>query len=261
MRGDKINVRAIATRCRMPPESSPGYFAASRATSRPTFAIHSRARARRSRDRHAAALEPEGHVVLDGAVVEGSVVLKDHAAVRARTRDRLAADEHGALGGRVLGAQPGDQPQHRRFSAPGRSQNRDELAFVRQVGHRERHVADDGEVAEPLRDVVEIDDVGGLTRARPRARSRSVLDDAVGKQAALEPEQHAIDAVREQADDDEDQDDVLRQPASLARHQQVAQAVLRVDQLGEHDVAEGEAEEMPEAVVNVRNRERDEHLP
>ena len=48
MRGERISVRAIATRWRMPPESSLGYFLASRATSSPTFAIHSCARSRRS---------------------------------------------------------------------------------------------------------------------------------------------------------------------------------------------------------------------
>ena len=47
-----------------------------------------------------------------------------------------------------------------------------------------------------------------------------------GKQAALEPEQQPVDAVGQQPDDDQDQDDVLRQAAPLARHQQIAQAVL-----------------------------------
>ena len=70
----------------------------------------------------------------------------------------------------------------------------------------------------------------------------------------------AVDAVREQADDDQDQDDVLRQAAPLAGHQQIAEAVLRVDQLGEHDVAEGEAEQVPQAVVDVRQRQRHQHL-
>src|SRR2546428_3779135 len=79
----------------------------------------------------------------------------------------------------------------------------------------------------------------------------SLLDDAVRKQTALEPEQQAVDAERQQADDEEDQDDVLGEPAPLARHQQVTEAVLCVDQLGEHDVAEREAEQMPQAVVDV----------
>jgi len=61
--------------------------------------------------------------------------------------------------------------------------------------------------------------------------------------------------------DDQDQDDVLGQSRRLACHQQVAEAVLGVDQLREHDVAERETEEVAEAVVEVRQRERDQHLP
>src|SRR5438034_6419985 len=49
----------------------------------------------------------------------------------------------------------------------------------------------------------------------PGDPAASVFDDTVGKQAALEPEEEPIDAVREQADDDEDQDDVLGHPAPL----------------------------------------------
>ena len=56
------------------------------------------------------------------------------------------------------------------------------------------------------------------------------------------------------------QDDVLGKPAALTRAQQVAEAVLRVDQLGQHDVAEGEAEKAREAVVDFGHRERDQHL-
>ena len=49
-------------------------------------------------------------------------------------------------------------------------------------------------------------------------------------------------------------------PAPLAGHQQEAQAVARVDQLGQHDVPERHAEQVTQAVVDVRQRERDEHL-
>ena len=52
-------------------------------------------------------------------------------------------------------------------------------------------------------------------------------------------------------DDDEDQDDVLGQPAPLARHQQVSQAVLSVDQLGEHDVSERQPEQVEIAEVGA----------
>src|SRR3954453_394387 len=63
----------------------------------------------------------------------------------------------------------------------------------------------------------------------------SILDAPVGEQAALEPEQGAIDAKCQQPDDDQDQNDVLRQAAALTRHQQVAQSILGVDELGQHD--------------------------
>jgi hypothetical protein len=48
MRGSRISVRAMATRWRMPPDSSFGYLCASRVTSSPTLPIHSRARSARS---------------------------------------------------------------------------------------------------------------------------------------------------------------------------------------------------------------------
>ena len=102
MRGDRISVRAIATRCRMPPDSSLGYFVASRLTSRPTFAIHSRACSRRSAAGNAAAFEPERHVVLDRAIVERRVVLEDHAAIGARALHGLPADQHRPFGRRMV---------------------------------------------------------------------------------------------------------------------------------------------------------------
>src|SRR2546427_12545099 len=94
--------------------------------------------------------------------------------------------------------------------------------------------------------------LGSASAAAARCRSierPSSLSGPMREQAPLEPEEQAIDSVRERADDEEDQDDVLRQPAPLARHQQIAQPVLRVDQFRQHDVAEGEAEEMSQAVV------------
>src|SRR5919202_4482295 len=99
-----------------------------------------------------------------------------------------------------------------------------------------------------------------LTSAASAASRTSVLDNAMGKESALEPEQQSIDPVREQAEDDEDQNNVLRQAAPLARHQQIAEAVLRVDQLGEHDVAERESEQMAEAAVDVGQRQGNQHL-
>src|SRR5688572_1643530 len=101
----------------------------------------------------------------------------------------------------------------------------------------------------------------GRSAVTAGATLTSILDDAMREQTPLEPEQQAIDTVRQQPDDHQNQDDVLRQSAPLTRHQQIAEAVLGVDQLGEHDVAERQAEEMPQTVVNVRQRQRDEDLP
>src|SRR3954471_13139787 len=88
----------------------------------------------------------------------------------------------------------------------------------------------------------------------------SVLRRPVGKQSALEEEQQPIDAVGEQPDDDQDQDDVLGEAAPLAGHQQVAQPMLRVDQFGQHDVAEREAKQMTQSAVDLGQRERHQHL-
>ena len=106
--------------------------------------------------------------------------------------------------------------------------------------------------------LLELDDVrrhgrGGLAHVSPRPRD-------TGNSPRWNQNSSAVDAVREQADDDQDQDDVLRQPAPLARHQQVAEPVLRVDQLGQHDVAERQAEQVAQAVVDVGQRQRHQHL-
>ena len=53
---------------------------------------------------------------------------------------------------------------------------------------------------------------------------------------------------------------MLRQAAPLAGHQQVAEAVLGVDHLGEHDVAERQAEQEAQAVEDVGQRQRHQHL-
>src|SRR5216684_8548585 len=49
----------------------------------------------------------------------------------------------------------------------------------------------------------------GAAPVAPAGSTTSVLDDPVRKQPPLKPEQEAIDAERQQADDDENQDDVL----------------------------------------------------
>ena len=49
-------------------------------------------------------------------------------------------------------------------------------------------------------------------------------------------------------------------PAPLAGAEQIAQAVLGVDQLGEHDVAEGHAEQRSKTLIYVGQRQRDQDL-
>ena len=215
IRGDRMSVRAIATRCRMPPESSLGYFRASRLTSSPTLAIHSRARSRRSARRNTATFETERDVVFDGPVVERRVVLKHHPAIGARPFDRLLRDQHLPSLAGWCGAQSRDQPQHRRLAAAGGPENGDELAFARPVFDLERDVADDREISKPLGHATELDDAWDIRPSR-----WSFLDSPVREQAALEEEQDPVDRVGERADDQKDQDDVLRKAAPLARHQQ-----------------------------------------
>ena len=60
--------------------------------------------------RYAGALQSEGDVIQHRAVVERSVVLKNHAAVRARAFHRFAHHLHCTRGGRKLRPQAGDQP-------------------------------------------------------------------------------------------------------------------------------------------------------
>src|SRR5204863_3085339 len=102
-------------------------------------------------NRDAEALEPESHVVLNSAVVERGVILKDHAPVRPRTLDGLSENEHAAFGGRVMRAQLGDQAQDRRFAAARWAENRNEFPLARQIRRRERHDAKYCAVAEPVR--------------------------------------------------------------------------------------------------------------
>src|SRR5215831_16060479 len=88
-----------------------------------------------------------------------------------------------------------------------------------------------------------------LRNSTMQGTSTSVLGHAIWEQTALQPEQESIDAKSQQADDDEDENDVFGERAALARHEQVAEPVLGVDEFRQHDVAERHAEQVAEAVV------------
>src|SRR5688500_1756811 len=84
---------------------------------------------------------------------------------------------------------------------------------------------------------------------------------SIGKEAALYEQQKLVDAVSEGADDEQDQNNVFGQTAALAGGEQIAESVLGIDQLGEHDVAERHAEQRTQALIDIRNGESDEHFP
>ncbi len=159
-------MRAIATRCRMPPESSCGYFSASLSTFKPTRWIHWRPSSSRTLRGDAMALQAKRHVVQHRAVVETRVVLKHHAAVRTRTPHRLAQHQDLAQRGRMLRLEPRDQPQDRALAATARSENANELTLVRLVLHDKRHVPNGRERVRPI-DIVGLGHVPELDHVRP----------------------------------------------------------------------------------------------
>src|SRR5437016_6778926 len=77
----------------------------------------------------------------------------------------------------------------------------------------------------------------------------------VREQLCLKPIQQPVNRVGEQANDHQNQNDVLGEPTPLAGAEQIAEPVLRIDQLGQHDVAEREAEQTAEIVVDTRQRQ------
>src|SRR5436190_17279878 len=78
------------------------------------------------------------------------------------------------------------------------------------------------------------DNVAAVLCGLTGSPTRLLLGRPEREEAALEEEERPIDPVGEQPDDEQDEDDVLRHAAPLARHQQEAEPVLCVDQLGEH---------------------------
>src|SRR4029453_10938590 len=102
---------------------------------------------------HFLALEAEGDVLLDAPMREERVALEDGVGrppERGQVGHVVAVEEHSPLA-RVLEA--GDHAERRGLSAPRRAQHREELT-ARDV---ELHLANGGEITEPLRDALEPD--------------------------------------------------------------------------------------------------------
>ncbi len=180
MRGDRISVRAIATRWRMPPESWLRILV--------RVALHVEADLGDPLARPLAPLAPRPR--------RGTRGRRPRCPRRCGCRttcspetpccDRRPGRATGLpptstvpVGGRMVRPQPGDEPQHGGLAAARRPENRDELALVR-AGPAPRSVTSrmTVSVAEPLRDVPELDDVGAAATARriahviPRRRGR-----------------------------------------------------------------------------------------
>src|SRR5215472_2571065 len=90
--------------------------------------------------RHASALESECDVVQHSAIVEGSIVLKNHAAVRAGAFHRFAHYLQRTGGRRKLGSKAGDQSQNSGLATPGWAQKSHDFAAPRLVDYLEGYV-------------------------------------------------------------------------------------------------------------------------
>jgi hypothetical protein len=122
---------------------------------------------------HAAHVEPERDVVLDGEVAEQRVVLEheaDRAHARVQVGRRLAVEPHLA---RVRRLEPGQDAQDRALAAARRPEQRDERAVL----DLEADVVDGDEVAEAFVEMFDSDvhvqptalrrGAASSTRARP----------------------------------------------------------------------------------------------
>ena len=138
--GSPTSARAIATRCRSPPDSSCGRW--SSRCPRPTRSSAARRRGAGARRRHPGVEQAVGDV-LRGAQPVGEVeLLEDEADPPAPQRGQLPVgqrgdvvpvDAHGAAGRPVQGA---DDVQHRRLAGAGRADDGDQLAGARRSARR-----------------------------------------------------------------------------------------------------------------------------
>ena len=164
IRGCKIKVRAMATRWRIPPESSWGYLSWSWVDVETDPSDPATGMLVTLVAWHALALQSKRDIVEHRAVVKTGVVLKHHAAIGAWAGHWLAHHEHLATRGGMLGPQAGDQAQNRTLAAAARSQQADKFSLVDQILNDEIDVTNCGEFVGPppivgLGDTVELDDV------------------------------------------------------------------------------------------------------
>ena len=180
-------MRAMATRWRMPPESSCGYLSVvlddietDPGDPAPGMLVALAAR-------HALAFEAEGDIVEHGPVIEAGVILKDHAPVGARSvaRGRPITSTSPLVGG-CWGPRPAISRRIVLLPHPLGPENAHELALVDQILHDERHMANGCEFVGAagivgLGDVAELDHVRfpnltRLTDARQNPTHADLLD-------------------------------------------------------------------------------------
>src|SRR5262245_52464394 len=89
--------------------------------------------------------QPEQHVLQDSQMRKRTVLLKDHAAIPARTRYGLAADEDFSRG-RLQ--KSGDQVEDSALAATRRTDHRNKLAAIGDILDSERHVMESRERSE-----------------------------------------------------------------------------------------------------------------
>ena len=250
--GSNESARAIETRCCIPPESCHGWWSPKPVSS--TRSSISFTRAARRRLVPAEHLERQRDVLRDGPPVEQHGVLEDDpvVAVDARLRRRLAVDRDRA-GGRL--DEVADHAEERRLAAPGRADQRDELAGL----DLEVDLLERGDVAarERLRDVLDLDDrlLGCVHAAHLRCAPD---DDSLGEHD------------RDEEDDPERGRDDVRRPELLRLDRVVlvevedraAEAGLEPGrQLADDRADDARGRRDPQRREDVRQRRRHPHLP
>src|SRR4051812_24461664 len=91
--------------------------------------------------RHALALEAESNVPSYRSMIERSIVLKYHAAIRAGTIDRFSEYQDFAARCWMLRLLGCDEAEDGAFPAPARPEDTYKLALVWQIGNDEAHIA------------------------------------------------------------------------------------------------------------------------